>query len=69
MNLAAPQYITDNLGRKTSVILSIQDYETLLALAEETEDVLLYDEVKSKNEERITLNDYIIQRKNNVLPN
>ena len=69
MNLAAPQYITDNLGRKMSVILSIQDYENLLSLAEETEDVLLYDEVKSKNEERIALNDYIAKRKNNALPN
>jgi hypothetical protein len=69
MTLAAPQYITDTLGRKTAIILSIQDYETLLALAEETEDILLYDEIKSREEERISLNDYITTRKNNALPN
>jgi hypothetical protein len=69
MTLASPQYITDNLGRKTSVILSIQDYETLLALAEETEDIMLYDEVISRKEERVSLSDYITKRKNNALPN
>jgi hypothetical protein len=67
MTLKAPQYITNEKGKKTSVILSIQDYETLIALAEDAEDVQLYDEVKSRNEERISLEDYVKRRKTNAL--
>lgn len=37
MTLAAPQYITDSLGQKISVILPIKDYETLISIAEDSE--------------------------------
>jgi hypothetical protein len=33
MTLATPQYITDSLGQKISVILPIKDYENLMAMA------------------------------------
>lgn len=58
----SPQYITDSDGKRVSVILSITDYLKLLELLEELEDVRLYDEVKSRNEERMPLNEYLAQR-------
>ena len=62
MTLSAPQYITDSEGTITSVIISIQDYEKILEMIEDLEDVELYDEVKSRNEEYISFNDYISKR-------
>ena len=62
MTLSAPQYITDPEGTITSVIISIQDYEKILEMIEDLEDVELYDEVKSRNEEYISFNDYISKR-------
>ena len=64
MTLSAPQYILDSKGAKTSVIRSLKDYEKILEMIEDLEDVELYDEVKSRNEERISLSDYISKRKN-----
>lgn len=37
MTLAAPQYITDSLGQKISVILPIKDYERLISIVEDSE--------------------------------
>ncbi|MEY4876846.1 MAG: hypothetical protein RL708_1995 [Bacteroidota bacterium] len=58
-----PQYITNRIGKKTSVILPLTQFEKLLAELEEAEDVKLYDEVKKANEERTSLDDYLAQRK------
>lgn len=66
MTLSAPQYILDSKGAKTSVIISLKDYEKILEMIEDLEDVELYDEVKSRNEERISLSDYISKRKNTI---
>ena len=66
MTLSAPQYIMDSKGAKTSVIISLKDYEKILEMIEDLEDVELYDEVKSRNEERISLSDYISKRKNTI---
>ena len=57
------QFVTDEKGKKVSVILSLKDYKRLLEELDELEDVRLYDSVKSKNEERILLDDYLKQRK------
>ena len=66
MTLSAPQYIMDSKGAKTSVIISLKDYEKILEMIEDLEDIELYDEVKSRNEERISLSDYISKRKNKI---
>ncbi|MDQ6757987.1 MAG: hypothetical protein M3004_13755 [Bacteroidota bacterium] len=58
-----PQYITDNNGRKLSVVLPVKEYANILAELEELEDTQLYDEVKARNEERISLEEYKNQRK------
>ena len=44
-----PQYITDNTGKKISVILPIKEFKTLLEELEELEDIRLYDESKNDN--------------------
>lgn len=41
-----PQFITDAVGNRTGVILSIKDYERLMNELDETHVVKLYDEAK-----------------------
>ena len=63
MKISSPQYITDNKGKKLSVILPMKEYEYLLNELEELEDIRVYDEVKSRNEESIPFDEYLKQRK------
>ena len=42
-----PKYITDSEGNKTSVIISLKEFEILLEMAEDLEDVRLYDRTKA----------------------
>jgi hypothetical protein len=42
-----PQYITDNTGKKISVILPIKEFKTLLEELEELEDIRLYAALQS----------------------
>lgn len=58
-----PQFITDDKGKKLSVVLSIKEYKTILDNLEELEDIRLYDEVKAKNEKSIPLKDYLRTKK------
>lgn len=62
-NKISPQFVTNEKGEKVSVILPIKEYLKLLDAAEENEDIRLYDEVKSKNEKRISLDEYLKKRK------
>lgn len=57
MTLLKPQFITDETGRKLSVVLSIEEYEALLEMLEELEDIRLYDEVKEEKESSLSLED------------
>lgn len=45
-----PQYITDNMGKKVSVVLSIDDFKGIMEELEELEDIRLYDAVKKSKE-------------------
>ncbi len=47
------QYITDNTGKKVSVILPIKDYEKILDELEELEDIKAYDRAKARKSEPI----------------
>ena len=52
----APQYITDNTGKKLSVVLPIKEYKKMLEELEELEDIRLYDEAKKNDTgERISM--------------
>jgi len=59
-----PQYITDNTGRKISVVLPMKDFKTIMEELEELEDIRLYDEAKKEDTgERILFSDYLKNRK------
>jgi len=50
-----PQYITDNTGRKISVVLPLGDFNAIMEAFEEFEDVRLYDEAKKSNDPSIPI--------------
>lgn len=49
----APQYITDNKGKKISVIVPLKQYQKMLEDLEELDDIRLYDEAVADNEPSI----------------
>ena len=62
MNTLHPQYITDEAGKKTAVVLPISEFEQILDELEELDDVRLYDEAKKDEEPPMLLDDYVKQR-------
>ncbi len=50
-----PQYITDAAGNKVSVILPLNEFESLMEHLEDLDDIRLYDAAKSKSEESIDI--------------
>ena len=59
-----PHYITDNTGKKISVVLPIKEFKAIMEELEELEDTRLYDEAKKEDTcERILFSDYVKSRK------
>ena len=59
-----PQYIKDTKGNKSLVVLSVQEFESLMEELEELEDIRLYDEAKKEDTgERMLFSDYLNSRK------
>ena len=58
-----PKYITNTAGKKQAVVLSIEEYDHLLAELEAPEDIRLYDKVKARKEPSILLEAYLKKRK------
>ncbi len=59
-----PQYIKDANGKKSLVVLSIQEFDYLIKELEEIEDIRLYDEAKKEDTgERVLFSDYLKKRK------
>jgi len=54
-NLKQPQFIVDENGNRTAVILDLQSYQDFLDAMEEMEDIRAYDAAKSLNDEIIPL--------------
>jgi PHD/YefM family antitoxin component YafN of YafNO toxin-antitoxin module len=52
-----PQYITDNSGKKISVVIPIKDFKAMMEDLEELEDIKLYDKAKKSTEPSIPLNE------------
>ena len=48
-----PHFITDNAGKKISVVLPIREFKTLMDELEELEDIKLYDDSKNDKEPAI----------------
>ena len=44
------QYLTNDRGERTAVVLSLEEYEKLLEAAEELEDIRLFDEAMAERE-------------------
>lgn len=64
MNSLHPHFITDNSGKRISVVLPMQEYQTIIDELEELEDIRLYDEAKKEDTgERILFADYLKNRK------
>ena len=61
--LVKPQYITDENGKKISVILPVSEYERLIRELEDVDDVKLYDEVKNLQEPSTSFDEYVNQRR------
>lgn len=59
-----PQYINDTKGNKSMVVLSIQEFESLMEELEDLEDTCLYDEAQKEDTgERMLFSDYLNSRK------
>lgn len=59
-----PQYITNEKGKKVSVILPIKLYQQMIDELEDAEDLRLYEEAKKDDDgEYISLEEYMANRK------
>lgn len=59
-----PQYIKDNNGKNSMVVLPAKEFKIILAELEDFTDIQLYDEAKKEdNGERIPFTDYLKNRK------
>lgn len=52
-----PQYITDNTGKKISVVLPMKDFKAIMEELEEIEDIKLYDEAKKSDDPSIPMDE------------
>ncbi len=52
-----PQYITDEAGKKISVVIPIKDFKAILEDLDELEDIKLYNEAKKSNEASIPIDE------------
>ncbi|TAD86130.1 MAG: hypothetical protein EAY75_09435 [Bacteroidetes bacterium] len=64
MHIVTPQYITDENGEKSLVILPAQEFDSIMEAVEALEDLRLYDESKKGDTgERILFSEYLKNRK------
>lgn len=52
-----PQYITDDKGRKISVVLRMKEFKAIMEELEDLEDIRLYDEAKKSDEPSIPIDE------------
>ena len=52
-----PKYITDNTGKKISVVLPMKDFKAIMDELEELEDIKLYDDAKKSKEPTFPIDD------------
>ena len=65
MSTIHPQYITDEDGKKVSVVIPLAEYEQILEELDELDDIRLYDEAKADKEPVMLFDDYVKQRRAN----
>lgn len=54
MNLAKEQFVVDESGNRTAVLIGIERYSKLLEAHEELESIRAYDEAKASGDETIS---------------
>ena len=57
MHAINPKYITDNTGKKISVVLPMKDFKAIMEELEELEDIKLYDDAKNSKEPSFQIDD------------
>jgi hypothetical protein len=55
----APQYLTDANGTRTAVLISLEDYQAMLASLEELETLRAYDQAKAGDDEAVPFDEAI----------
>ena len=55
MSTNRDQFVVDETGNKTGVLIDIERYSTLLEAQDELESIRAYDEAKASNDEAIPL--------------
>ncbi|MBF0539011.1 MAG: type II toxin-antitoxin system Phd/YefM family antitoxin [Nitrospirae bacterium] len=59
MSTLSEQFIIDSRGKRTGVILSIEDYKKILEELDELESIRIYDAAKASADEAISLDQAI----------
>lgn len=59
MNQLGERYIVDQDGKRIAVILSIDEYERLLEVLEEHDEIRAFDEAITSGDEEVPLDDVI----------
>lgn len=55
-----PHFITDDKGKKISVVLPMKEYENIMERLDDLDDIKLYDEAKYEDDgERVLFSDYL----------
>lgn len=57
-----PQYITDEEGKKISVVLPMDEFEQIMEDLDELEDIRLYDEAKKDDQPYDSFDEYVKKR-------
>ena len=63
MKQITTQFVINEKGEKSAVIVPMKTYLEMLEKLEELEDIRMYDAVKSRNEPSISLEEYRQKRK------
>lgn len=56
------QYIVDEKGKKQAIVLPYQEWEKIIDILEEYEDICAYDKAKSKTSDAIPFKDALEQQ-------
>lgn len=52
-----PKYITDQEGKKISVVISVEEFESMMEMLDELEDVRIYDKAKLSDDPSIPIDE------------
>lgn len=52
-----PKYITDQEGNKISVVISLKEFESMIEMLDELEDVRIYDKAKLSDDPSIPIDE------------